>query len=256
MFVYLATFFLIRLSLGGVIPYWTSLISAVVATTLAMRLLDRRPVREVGLQGPPRVAVGEFLKGCLFAAALIAAADVVIIVFTPLYHRPGSGVPWRELLTIYIAAALHEELVFRGYPFQKIWRRHRVAGIVISSLIFAFLHAGNSGVTMLALVNVALGGVLLAVAWERFERLWFPIGIHLAWNVASGPVLGYGVSGFETEATLVRTDGSGVQSLTGGEFGIEGSAVMTLAELIGVALLLKKNAEKRRKKECLGDIAR
>ena len=46
----------------------------------------------------------------------------------------------------------------------------------------------------MAILNLILAGILLALAYERFERLWFPIGIHFLWNILSGPILGYGVN--------------------------------------------------------------
>ena len=58
------------------------------------------------------------------------------------------------------------------------------------------------------MANLILAGVLLALAYERYERLWFPIGIHIAWNVASGPILGYDVSGYVPSQTVLRTIGT------------------------------------------------
>src|SRR5207248_6674658 len=77
-----------------------------------------------------------------------------------------------------------------------------------------------------------------ALAYEWFERLWFPIGVHLVWNLASGPILGYGVSGYASATTLFVTSGSGRSWLTGGAFGLEGSIWIAMVELIGVAALL------------------
>jgi membrane protease YdiL (CAAX protease family) len=115
---------------------------------------------------------------------------------------------------------------------MRIWSRG--GAIAITSFVFALLHAGNRGVTLLAMANLVLAGVLLALAYERYERLWFPIGIHLAWNIFSGPVLGFGVSGYVSAATLFRTSGSGAGWITGGSFGIEGSVWMALVEAAGI----------------------
>jgi uncharacterized protein len=82
---------------------------------------------------------------------------------------------------------------------------------------------------------------MLALAYERYGRLWFPIGIHIAWNVASGPILGYDVSGYVSSHTLWRTVGNGNLLVTGGEFGIEGSVVSLVVEAFAVALLLRLN---------------
>jgi hypothetical protein len=92
-------------------------------------------------------------------------------------------------------------------------------------------------VSWLGLTNVFLGGVLLGLAYEKYGRLWFPIGLHFAWNVMSGPVLGHEVSGYESMTTVFVERGQGAAWLTGGDFGIEGSIWMTLTELTAIAFL-------------------
>jgi len=109
-----------------------------------------------------------------------------------------------------------------------------------SSLVFAALHAGNRGISAVAVVNLVLAGILLALAFERYSRLWFPIGIHFVWNVLSGPILGYPVSGYVSDATVLQVTGAGPALLTGGEFGIEASLWMTAVEAVGIVLLMKK----------------
>ena len=102
----------------------------------------------------------------------------------------------------------------------------------------AALHFNNASVSWIGLTNIFLGGILLGLAYELYARLWYPIGLHLAWNLTSGPVLGHEVSGYESMATLFVERGSGPVLLTGGDFGIEGSVWMTLTEAAGILLLL------------------
>ena len=89
--------------------------------------------------------------------------------------------------------------------------------------------------------------MLLALSYERYARLWFPIGIHLAWNILSGPILGYPVSGFVAAESVLRTAISGPLWLAGGNFGIEGSVWMGVAEVGGIVWLM--NAERRMQNE-------
>jgi membrane protease YdiL (CAAX protease family) len=152
----------------------------------------------------------------------------------------GNGFPWIELIAVYLPAVFHEELLFRGYPFQKIWREHRVVAVLFSSFVFAALHAGNDAFSILAMANLFFAGILLALAYGRYERLWFPIGIHLGWNLLSGPILGYNVSGYVSSESVLRTTGRGSPWLTGGLFGIEGSVWVVVVELAGIALLLPR----------------
>jgi membrane protease YdiL (CAAX protease family) len=233
--VYLAALY------GGVVlrvahSQWVALIAVALASVLAVAIVDRGRW-DLGLVDSPVRAAKHFWGGVLFAVALIGIADLLILAFTPLHHRMGNGFPFAELAAVYLPAAVHEELLFRGYPFQKLWVRFPRSAIIGVSLLFAALHAFNDSVTVLALTNVFLGGVLLSLAYALYEKLWLPIGLHLAWNLMSGPVLGYGVSGFIPEASVVRTMGGGPSILTGGGFGIEGSVLMTAVEVAAIAVL-------------------
>ncbi len=242
------------------LPYfqWLALVSVTVGTSATVALWEQGRW-SLGLASPPIVALRELGSGVLFACALIGAADVLIIATTGVRHEWGSGFPYAQLLTVFVPAAIHEELLFRGYPFQKIWRRWPAAAIIIFSAGFAVLHIWNDHVTPLALFNIFLGGILLSLAYVRYERLWFPIGLHFAWNLLSGPVLGHAVSGFAAEATLVRVLGEGPAILTGGAFGIEGSLFMTVSEAVGIVVLMQsrrrmQNAERRIENEESGRV--
>jgi len=240
--LYLATFFAVgylTAVAGAYFGQWVSLLSVCAATVGTVAIIEH-DVWSLGFFVPARLAVREALLGCGFAILLIGAADGLVMLTTKLRHVAGNGFPWFELVAVYLPAVFHEELLFRGYPFQKIWRSHRLGAVLFSSFVFAALHAGNNAFSPLAMANLFLAGILLALAYARYERLWFPIGIHLGWNLLSGPILGYNVSGYVSGGSILRTVGRGVPWLTGGLFGIEGSVWIVTVELAGIALLLPR----------------
>ena len=219
-------------------PQWGNLIAVGVATALAVAIWERGQW-SLGLIVAPHLALPEFLRGMTWGFLLISGCATLIVLSTDIGHGPGRGFPWLELLAVFFPAVLHEELLFRGYPFQKLLRWSRPFALLVVALIFAALHAGNSSATTIGLVNVFLGGILLGLAYERYGRLWFPIGLHLAWNLTTGPILGHEVSGYESMHTLFIERGGGPELLTGGEFGIEGSIWMTFTELVAIALMIR-----------------
>lgn len=216
---------------------WASFGAAAVANLVCVALFDRFRLHLGILQAPGAIA-GGFLKGSLVAIALIAGANALILATTKLRHVAGPGIDWFEVLALFLPAAIHEELVFRGYLLQKPAKLNLIAAVAMTSILFALVHGGNPSVGKIALLNIFLAGVLLALAWVWRRNLWIPIGIHVVWNLFSGPVLGHEVSGLSLPKTLLRTVDPGPELLTGGAFGIEASVFLTLAEVGVIAFLV------------------
>lgn len=243
MFVYGATLILL---IWVRFPFvqWMGLAAVSVATMATIAIWERGQW-SIGLSVPPRLAVPELMRGMGWGFLLIVSCLALIMAFTDIRPAPGDGFPWRAIALIFIPAVLHEELLFRGYPFQKLLRWNRLFALFFVAFLFAALHVNNESVTMLGLFNVFLGGIVLALAYERYGRLWFPIGFHLAWNLTTGPVFGHEVSGYEALHSLLLETGSGPDLLTGGEFGVEGSVLMTFVELAAIALLWRRISSAR-----------
>ncbi len=240
MSVYLATFVAAGLALMPHVQ-WAALLAVVAATAATIRIWERGRWN-LGIGVAAGVAIREAAFGILFAAALITVCDVLIVFTTDIRQARAGGLPSWDLVALFVPAALHEELAFRGYVYQKLRQWSRGLAVAVTSIVFAVLHSGNAGASPLAIVNILIAGVLLALAYERYRRLWFPIGIHFAWNVMSGPVLGFPVSGFVPRDSVLRVAGSGPELVTGGTFGIEASIWMTVMEVLAIALLFRNSS--------------
>lgn len=244
MFLYVATLILLN-RVPAAFHQWAALFAASVATALSIVILDRGRW-PLGLFVSPKLAIRELLTGTVCGIVLVGIAAVLVVLTTEVRHGRGDGFPLVELILVFLPAALHEEIVFRGYPFQKLVRINRAFAVIFVALLFAALHANNSSVTLIGLLNIFLGGVLLGLAYLRYGRLWFPIGLHFAWNLMTGPILGHEVSGYQADDTVFTESGQGPWWLSGGEFGLEGSVVMTVVELLAIGVLARmQNAEGR-----------
>lgn len=164
------------------------------------------------------------------------------------------------LLSSFLAAAVvfalgaaAEETLFRGYILQTV-ARARLAwlGVALTSLPFAAIHLGNPNVVPgFTFVNTALAGVWLGAAYLKTRELWFPFGVHFAWNFSMAQFFGIPVSGITTiaPAPFFKPETSNdLGWLSGGEYGIEGGAACTAALAISIALIwfapfLKPDAE-------------
>jgi membrane protease YdiL (CAAX protease family) len=245
--VYLATLMVVGFAASRLhLPwsYWYFCFAAAIAGPVAVRLADKGDWN-LGLRTSPATGARDFAMGALIATVLLAIADLLIILTSSLRHARNDGFPWRELVAIYIPAVVHEELLFRGYVYQKLRQVSGWFAILSTSLVFAALHGGNAGITALALANIFVAGILLAAAYDRYKRLWCPIGLHLAWNLISGPIAGYNVSGFAAKSTVFRTFGGGAPMITGGVFGIEGSIWTLLVLAAGAGWLIRSNMMRR-----------
>jgi hypothetical protein len=141
-------------------------------------------------------------------------------------------------------AAFTEEIVCRGYILQNMRDIGQpLTGVIISSAIFTLFHSLNPGVwaNIVPVLSLFLTGVLLALLYILSGNIWFPTAVHFVWNATEGPVLGTRVSGMPVDGLLNFEANSGSGALlTGGQFGIEGSVVLVVAQsvLIGVLLII------------------
>jgi hypothetical protein len=98
----------------------------------------------------------------------------------------------------------------------------------------------------LACLNIGLASLLLGLAFLKTGSLALPIGVHLGWNWAQGPLLGFGVSGAGQRGHWTPVFGGLPQWLTGGDFGLEASlpcAVACSAACLGLALRRRGGGE-------------
>jgi membrane protease YdiL (CAAX protease family) len=189
----------------------------------------------------------DFLKGSLVGATSLLLAALIATIFGGFRFTLNSTATFAVVKTIlisgliFILAAAAEEAMFRGYPLQTMTRAKLAwLALVLTAVIFSLGHTGNpNAVRGFTFVNTALAGVWLGLAYLRTRSLWFPLGVHWAWNWMMGALLGLPVSGIEqlTPNPLLRADAIGPAWLTGGAYGIEGGAACTLALLLSTLFI-------------------
>jgi uncharacterized protein len=183
----------------------------------------------------------QFVVGCVFGLLLVSLAVIPLTIWGNLGFRTTLTLHGMArvlmVLGVLISGALAEELMFRGYPFQRLVEGIGAAGaMVVFSILFGVVHLSNPGASLWGLVNTVAIGVLLSIVYLRTRSLWLPWGLHFAWNTALGLVLGLPVSGLRLFNVAVHGTASGPKWLTGGSYGIEASASGALA--IGVGLII------------------
>lgn len=227
-------------------------------TLLFVRALDRRPIASLGARWPvggPARALREAvtlplatlaLLGAWLAAILALPSSLAAVRFGGTSEVFASGPSWWPLppalllplllLGFLIQGGL-EEWIVRGYVYRALKDRWQPwAAALASSILFSLLHATNPNVSWVALVNIVLAGMILAALVERSGSLWGATLVHGVWNFSIACLLSVPVSGFEA-FHLFDVSIQGDDLLTGGEFGPEGSLVLTaFGILLTVAL--------------------
>jgi membrane protease YdiL (CAAX protease family) len=223
-----------------------SFLPSVLLVWLWLKFVEKRPFWTLGLER--QGAVIKYLRGILVGFVLFAAVIGILLISGGVTgvggdtRHVGLGALGGVLLT-YTGWTLQgptEEIVTRGWLLPVLGARYKPGlGIAISSLIFGLMHSLNSGFSLLALFNLVLFGLLMALYALNDGSLWGVFSIHAAWNWAEGNVFGTLVSGFNEpggQLFVLRPVGPGW--LTGAAFGPEGGLAVMLVLLAGIACVV------------------
>ena len=136
--------------------------------------------------------------------------------------------------TVFLFVALFEEFSFRGYALFTLatgfgfW-----PAAVLLSLLFGYVHHGNSGETWLGAFAAGAVGFLFCLLLRRTGDLWMPVGFHAAWDWGETYFYGVPDSGQVAPGHLLDSSLSGPRWLSGGTVGPEASwlCIVLLASL-------------------------
>jgi uncharacterized protein len=210
---------------------------------------QRHPRRAMGLVSRPGMW-HEFGTGSAVGWGLL------LLTIIPSVFIGGLGVTlwtgahqWFLLildLLVLAIAALCEELIFRGYPFQRLTDAiGTTLGSVLISICFVIVHY-QPDMPHAAVFALFLLSLILCIAYLRTRALWLAWGLHFAWNAATGPLFGLplsGYSGFSGFSPVVQSLPLGPDALTGADYGPEGSVVAVLVLCFGLWLIMRVTRE-------------
>lgn len=196
---------------------------------------------------PKAQARRDLLWGIVIGGGMILVAFLAIIAFDGLSSikiniTDSSIRKGLEVFLLLLFGALLEELMFRGYPFQRLVESIGAVGaILVLSALFGAVHLDNpnsGGVLSWGFFNTIAVGVLFSVAYLRSRSLWLPIGMHFGWNFFLGVVFGLPVSGLRDFNVLSYSVTRGSKLLTGGAYGLEASLTGAIVIVLGFVPVL------------------
>lgn len=215
----------------------------IALTSIICQWIQRKPITE--LFG--KLNVRWFMElgiGGLIGSALMLVPALTLRIFGWVnwqWNHEGFSVLSSSLL-LFAGVAVAEELLFRGFVFQRLlagtgqW----TAQLIIAAY-FLLTHLNNPGMTgnvkAMASVNIFLASILFGLAFIQTKSLAMPLGLHFMTNVVQGGILGFGVSGAEQSGLLIPIFGKAPVWLTGGQFGLEASLPGLICVVITLLLL-------------------
>ena len=165
--------------LGREVFWWL----AVVITLGYVALVERRRLSSVGFRRPKLRDIGlAVVTGILMVAGIVVIYQVVF----PLLHLKMNAGEMRTLmqtpfwyrLLLVTRAAVAEELLFRGYPIERLneLTGGRVIAAIVTWAAFTYAHLGSWGPAQLIIAGY--GGVLLTVLYLWRRNLWANMLAH------------------------------------------------------------------------------
>ena len=213
----------------------------ILVTLLFCKLIQKRRMTSLGFV--KKDMIKEYLVGLLMGFLFFTAAVLICVVTGAVrfegFSQSFSIGMFLLFLLGYLLQGMSEEVLCRGYFMVSVSRRYPlVAGILANSLSFAALHLLNSGISVLAFLNLTLFGVFASVYFLKRGNIWGIAAFHSVWNLVQGNVYGILVSGMKTQCSIFSTtmvEGKGL--INGGAFGLEGGFAVTLVLIAGICLM-------------------
>jgi membrane protease YdiL (CAAX protease family) len=204
-------------------------------TFLIYTWVDKKSFKNLGFAWEGfgnEAALGLFVAGALLGSGSLILVGLGYITFFSILMNTNTLL---LALVVMIMVAFVEEVIFRGYLLNNLMQSmNKWLALIISAIIFTLVHETNPDVTILARINIFLGGVFLGLNYIYTKNLWFSIFFHFAWNFLQGPILGYEVSGLKLQS-LIQQSLTGPELWTGGSFGFEGSVLCPFILCLSIA---------------------
>lgn len=223
----------------------TSLSNAIIILSCIViwKIFEKKKVSGMGLTNL-KEGYKEFISGLLFGTIAISIVAIILLLMGNVrlvnsLSKPQLSVALLEGLILFIFVGFGEEILGRAYIMSVLKQtRNKWLVLIISSVIFAILHLGNNGISILAFINLFLVGLLFGYMFMKSKNIWMPIGYHITWNYFQGYIWGFQVSGITTSG-LYKIENINNNIINGGLFGPEGGLIVTIVTCIAFYIVYK-----------------
>ena len=139
--------------------------------------------------------------GCVFK--LLMKAIVMPLLGAPAvnatYHylAGNAGAMPGMIAMIFVSASFGEEVLFRGYLFERLGRLFgtsraaRAGTILLSSALFAAAHYHGQGVP--GVEQAAITGLVIGAIYASWSEIWIVMVVHAAFDLTAVALIYWGV---------------------------------------------------------------
>lgn len=210
-----------------------NLSGTLLALWFVMRIIDKEKFINLGFAVKNRLK--DFFSG-IGSAVLITSINFFTLLFINeiSFQRVVFSIKNIGLLLIgFLFMSIAEEVFFRGYVLRNFMSSfNKYIALVLSSLLFAFIHAFSPHISLLSFFNIFIASIFLGISYIYTKNLWFPVAFHFSWNLSQS-LLGFNVSGINT-FSFIRISIANNNILNGGNFGLEGSVFSLFLMIISI----------------------
>ena len=212
---------------------FSSLIGTLLVVWVFIKYLDKEKFINLGFD--PKNRLGEFTIGIVIGGCIMAAGYSLLLFLGEIDFQ-GVIFDFKEIIIsilIFITVSVLEEVLFRGYILKNLMISfNKYIALIVSSVLFSLVHGLNPNIDLFSLINIFLAGILLGISYIHTKNLWFPIALHLSWNLFQA-MLGFNVSG-QKSYSLIEFSIAENNMINGGDFGFEGSILSLIAMLVTI----------------------
>lgn len=209
------------------------LVGTFLVLWIFMKFVDKENFIKLGFQTQNRLK--EFSIGIVIGL-IIMTLGYLLLTFLEEIFFIKINFDLKELiisLSLFTIVAVVEETLLRGYILRNLMSSfNKYIALVTSSVLFSLMHSFNPNVDLFSLFNLFLAGIVLGLSYIHTKNLWFPIAMHLSWNLFQ-TLLGFNVSGQDTYS-IIEFKINESNLINGGAFGFEGSYLSIIAEIITI----------------------
>lgn len=220
-----------------------------VITILYCKLIEKRNLESMGIV-KKKIAKSYFL-GTGIAIMLLGSIFILCMISKSIVYYGKNDNINIVLILGYLGAFIiqssMEEIMCRGFLMNSLlYKIPTSIAILISSVMFALPHfpslfQSNMLVGIVGIVNLLLFSTVVSLLMIKYKNIWVSCAVHSAWNFILAIIIGINLSGSENVSSVFKFNANeNMKLLNGGQYGIEGGLICTMALILFVIVLSKR----------------